>query len=71
MAATLAARRPRAAAGPARRVVLTFVSRRDGAQRLSLAFGLLARAAPAGPAECSAAPGRPQPPPRWLSEVEP
>jgi hypothetical protein len=43
-------RPPRSTADAARGVVLTFLPRRDAAQRLSLAFSLLARAAYVGPA---------------------
>ena len=47
MAAARATCRPRPVPSPRRRVVLTCVARRDASRRLSLAFGLLARAAPA------------------------
>jgi hypothetical protein len=60
MAATPAARPPRPA-GPPRRVVLTCVARRDAPQRLSLAFGLLARAARADLDQPGAVAARPRP----------
>jgi hypothetical protein len=66
MAAIPTARSPRPAASP-RRVVLTHVPRRDAAQRLSLAFGLLARAAHAEWAAAGAA--TPSQPPS--TEAEP
>lgn len=67
MDAARAARPPRPVPGPRRRVVLTCVARRDAARRLSLAFGLLARAAPADRADTIGAPSR-QP---WPSEAQP
>lgn len=63
MAATSAARPLRPAAIPARRAVLRFIPRRDAAQRLSLAYGLLARAAQTDRAGAGgAAPGAPAQP---------
>jgi hypothetical protein len=56
MAAARAARPPRPVPGLRRRVVLTCVARRDAARRLSLAFSLLARAAPSDRVETVAVP---------------